>query len=76
MLINLKLATHAFRCGSQHWKFGVQNNLVQSIRSQMTQSNVFTKNAIPNQQSRNVSDKQILIIEDDLLFIRMCFNTK
>lgn len=55
MLINLKLASHAFRCGSQQWKFSVQNNFSQSIRNQMTQSNSFSKNALFNQQNRNVS---------------------
>lgn len=54
MLINLKLATHAFRCSSQQIKFGVQSNLFQSVRNQMTQSNVFSKNQILNQQNRNV----------------------
>lgn len=52
MLINLKLASHAFRCGGQQWKFGVQNNIFQSIRHQMTQCNTFSKDALLN---RNVS---------------------
>lgn len=57
MLINLKLASHAFRCGGHQWKFGVQNNIVQSLRHQMTQGNAFSKNALLNQQNRNVSDQ-------------------
>lgn len=61
MLINLKLASHAFRCGSQQWKFGVQNSFVQSIRSQMTKCNTFSKNALLNQQNLSVSGDHLFV---------------
>lgn len=55
MLINLKLATQLYRCGSRGLKFATQKNTNQPIRFQMTQCITKSNKTTFNHHFRDVS---------------------
>lgn len=58
-----------------HWKFGVQNNFVQSIRHQMTQNNPISRYSF-NQQSVSLLCLHDMSFHDSIRFLIFEFLTQ